>query len=65
MLENYLKIVLRKMQSQKIYTLINVSGLSIGMVAAAFILLWVRDERSYDGFHKNADRINRVYRVFH
>jgi len=65
MLKNYLKIVWRKMLSQKIYTLINVSGLAIGMVTAAFILLWVRDERSYDRFHANADRIYRVYQVFH
>jgi putative ABC transport system permease protein len=65
MLKNYLKIVLRKMRSQKVYTLINVSGLAIGMAAATFILLWVRDERSYDRFHKNADRIYRVYQVFH
>jgi putative ABC transport system permease protein len=65
MLKNYLKIVLRKMRSQKVYTFINVSGLAIGMAAATFILLWVRDERSYDRFHKNADRIYRVYQVFH
>jgi putative ABC transport system permease protein len=65
MLKNYLKIILRKMGRQKVYTLINVSGLAIGMAAAAFILLWVRDERSYDRFHKNADRIYRVVQAFH
>ncbi len=65
MLKNHLKIVWRKMRRQKVYTLINVSGLAIGMAAAAFILLWVRDERSYDRFHKNADRIYRVVQFFH
>jgi putative ABC transport system permease protein len=65
MFKNHLKIVLRKMQRQKAYTLINVAGLAIGLAAATFILLWVRDERSYDRFHKNADRIYRVYQAFH
>ncbi|MDH4273106.1 MAG: ABC transporter permease, partial [Candidatus Aminicenantes bacterium] len=65
MLKNYLKIVWRKMRRQKVYTLINVSGLAIGMAAATFILLWVRDERSYDRFHNNADRIYRVVQFFH
>ncbi len=64
MLKNYLKIIWRKMRRQKVYTLINVSGLAIGMAAAMFIFLWVRDERSYDRFHKSADRIYRVYQVF-
>jgi putative ABC transport system permease protein len=65
MFKNYLKIVLRKMRRQKVYTLINVTGLAIGLAAATLILLWVRDERSYDLSHKNADRIYRVYQVFH
>ena len=65
MIKNYLKIILRKMRRQKTYALINVSGLAIGMTAATFILLWVRDERSYDRFHENAGRIYRVVQVFH
>ena len=65
MFRNYLTVAWRKMTRQKIYTLINVSGLAIGMAGAMFILLWVRDERSYDRFHENADRIYRVSQTFH
>ena len=63
MLKNALNIALRKMNRQKIYTLINVWGLAIGMAGAIFILIWVRDEQSYDRFHSNAHRIYRVSQV--
>ena len=64
MFKNYMKIALRNMNRQKIYALINIMGLAIGMACAMFILLWVRDEISYDRFHNNADRIYRAYQVF-
>lgn len=65
MFKNNLKISLRKMNRQKMYTLINVLGLAIGMAGAMFILIWVRDERSYDRFHADAHRIYRVSKVHH
>lgn len=60
MLKNYLKIALRKMKHQKIFTLINVLGLAIGMAGALFILIWVQDECGYDRFHVHGDRTYRV-----
>ena len=39
------------------FTLINVSGLAIGLAVCMLIMLYVAHERSYDSFHKNADRI--------
>jgi putative ABC transport system permease protein len=63
MLKNYLKIAFRKMSRQKIYTLINVLGLAFGMASVIFILIWVRDEQSYDRFHDDADRIYRVSQI--
>lgn len=65
MFKNYLKIAMRNMNRQKIYAGINILGLAIGMAGAMFILLWVRDELSYDRFHEKADRIYRAYQVFH
>lgn len=65
MFKNYLKIAFRNVNRQKAYAAINILGLSIGMAAALFILLWVHDERSYDRFHANADRIYRAFQVFH
>lgn len=60
MFRNYLTIALRILRKQKIYTFINIAGLSIGMACSLFIFLWVLDELSYDRYHVNADRIFRV-----
>lgn len=60
MLGNYIKIILRNMKRHKGYTFINIAGLAVGIACTIFILLWVQDELSFDRFHENADRINRV-----
>ena len=60
MLKNYLLIAVRNLLKYKSYSLINMSGLATGIACCILILLWVRDELSYDQFHKNADRIVRV-----
>jgi putative ABC transport system permease protein len=65
MIKNFLKIAIRCIKRRKIYSFINITGLAIGMAAAVLILLWVRNERSYDRFHANADRIYRAAQVFH
>jgi len=58
--KNYLKIAIRNLQRHKSYTFINVTGLAVGMACCLLILLFVRDELSYDRFHENADRIYRI-----
>jgi len=60
MVRNYLKIAFLSLGRHPGYTFINVAGLAIGMAAFVLILLYVADERSYDRFHANADRIVRV-----
>jgi putative ABC transport system permease protein len=60
MFKNYFKISWRNMQRNKIYSLINISGLSIGLACAMLIVLYVKDEVSFDLFHKN---VNNIYRV--
>jgi putative ABC transport system permease protein len=60
MLKNYLKIAFRNILRHKAYSLINVSGLAIGMASSILILLWVQNELSYDRFHQNADQIYRI-----
>lgn len=57
---NYLKIALRNIGRQKFYAFINISGLTIGLMASLLIILYIIDEFSYDRFHKDADRIYRV-----
>ncbi|NUM68207.1 ABC transporter permease [candidate division KSB1 bacterium] len=60
MFKNELKIALRNLLRHKGYSFINVVGLAIGMACCILILLWVRDELSYDSFHPESDRIYRV-----
>ena len=54
MLKNYFKIALRNLQRHKAYSLLNISGLAIGMACSILILLRVRNELSYGRFHANA-----------
>ena len=60
MLKHHLKIAIRNMIRERGYALINIAGLAVGMVCFILIVLWVRDELSYDRFHLNADRLYRV-----
>jgi putative ABC transport system permease protein len=60
MLTNYLKIAIRNLLRQKVYAVINVFGLAIGLLCCLIILLYVQDELSYDRFHEKADRIYRM-----
>lgn len=60
MLKSYLKIAWRNLKRNKVYSFINIFGLSLGMAASVLIFLFVFDELSYDKFIPNADRIYRV-----
>jgi putative ABC transport system permease protein len=60
MFKNYFKIAFRNLRRNKIYSFINISGLSIGLACAMLILLYVKDEVSYDRFHNNVGNIYRV-----
>ncbi len=60
MFKNYLKISLRSLFKQKIYSVINILGLSVGIASCALILLNVEDEFSYDNFHEKGDNLYKV-----
>ncbi len=62
MLRNYLLSAFRNLRKNKLYSAINVFGLAIGLSCAMLILLFVKDEASYDRFHRKADLIYRVDR---
>jgi len=53
MLENYFKIALRNLRKNRIYSAINIVGLSVGMAVAILIGLWIYDELSFNKYHKN------------
>ena len=60
MIKNYFKIAFRNLSKNKFYSLINISGLSIGLAVGILILLWVQDELSFDRFHTQAKNIYRL-----
>jgi putative ABC transport system permease protein len=60
MIRNYLKIALRSLVKQKVYSIINILGLSIGIASCVLIMIYVNNEFSYDRFHKNADQIYKI-----
>ncbi|MBC7947105.1 MAG: ABC transporter permease [Chitinophagaceae bacterium] len=62
MIRHYLKIAIRNLSRQKVLSLINILGLSIGLACFALFLLYAVNEFSFDRFNKNADDIYRVYR---
>ena len=60
MFKNYLKIAFRTIRREKLYSTINILGLSVGIACSILIMMWVQYELSYDRFHVKADRIYRV-----
>ncbi|MBD2753495.1 ABC transporter permease [Spirosoma sp. BT704] len=60
MLRNYLKIALRNLVKNKIYSSINIGGLAVGMAVAMLIGLWIYDELDYDNYFQHYDRIAKV-----
>lgn len=60
MLVNYFRIAIRNIKKHMGYSVINISGLAVGMACCILIFLWVGDEISFDRFHANADVIYRV-----
>jgi putative ABC transport system permease protein len=57
MLRNYLTVALRNLARHKLYSAINIGGLAVGLAACLLILLFVRDEVSYERWNPKADRI--------
>lgn len=62
MITSYLKIAWRSLNRNKIYSLINITGLTVGITCCILITLYVKDELSYDRYNEHYDE---VYRVLH
>ena len=60
MLKNLIKIAFRNIVREKIYSAINILGLTIGITCSMFLLLYILDELSFDRYHKNSENIYRV-----
>lgn len=61
MFKNYLKIAWRNLLKNKVYSLINILGLAIGMTATILIALWINDELDRDNNFENKATIAQVY----
>jgi len=61
MIKNYLKIAWRNLLRNKAFSIINISGLALGIACSLLIILWVQDERSVDSFHVRNSRLYNVY----
>ncbi|MGN6419475.1 MAG: ABC transporter permease [Pseudobacter sp.] len=60
MFRNYLKIAVRSLWKNKSFSALNIAGLAMGLAAFLLILLYVKDELSYDRFNEKADRTYRI-----
>src|SRR5258705_2368902 len=60
MFKNYFKTAWRNMLRNKTSSFINISGLSIGIACALLIVIFIKNELSYDHFHKDSNRIFQV-----
>jgi putative ABC transport system permease protein len=64
MLKNNIKIAWRSLLKSKFYSLINVTGLAVGLAAGILLLLWVQNELSYDTFHPGYRQVYKVSQQF-
>ena len=60
MLANYLKLALRSLRNNRLYSILNIAGLAVGLAASILVLLWVVDEFSYNKFHTNLPNIHLI-----
>lgn len=65
MLKNYLLLAVKNFRKQKMFSLINITGLTVGITCCLMIFLFIVNEFSYDNFHKNGAHIYRAMRVSH
>jgi len=61
MFKSYLKIALRNLLKHKLYSLINITGLALGIAGSTLMLLFIFDELSYERHHEKAERIYAVF----
>ncbi len=64
MIKNYFKTAFRNLTKNKIYTILNISGLSIGVVVCLLIGVWLQRELTFDNFHSNGNKIFRLVNTF-
>jgi len=61
MLKNFILVAFRNLIKHRLYSIINISGLAIGILCSILILLWVADETSYDSFIPKKNQLHQVW----
>ena len=64
-MKRFLTGVFRNMRRNLLFSVINLSGLILGFVCIIIIALWIKNELSYDSFHRNSKDIYHVHRYFY
>ena len=62
MIRNFFIVAFRNLRRNKIFSIINILGLAIGMASAMLIGLWIQDEMGFDRFHAKEDRLFMMHR---
>ncbi len=65
MFKNYFKTAIRNLWKNKLFSIINITGLALGLGCSLLIMLWVRDEYQVDGFHRNGSQLYSIYEMQH
>ena len=63
MFRNYLTVALRNLLRQKLYSAINIAGLAVGLACVLFIILFARDELSYDKWVPDSNNLYQIGRA--
>src|SRR6185436_11518553 len=61
MIRNYLKTAWRNLWKNKVFSIINILGLVLGLVCSLLIMFWINSEYKMDAFHKNNSQLYRVF----
>src|SRR5688572_23881789 len=60
MLRNFIIVALRNLRRNKVFSLINIVGLSVGVACCLLLVLYVQDELRYDNYHRDGERVFRI-----
>lgn len=60
MFKNYFKVAIRNIMKYKMFSFINIFGLAVAMTVCMLIILMLADQKQYDQFHENKDKIYRI-----
>src|SRR5215207_5212144 len=64
MVKNYFKIAWRNLMKNKVFSFINIFGLSVGLTCCLLISLYIKHELSYDKHHKNSKQLYQLATIF-